>query len=112
MGLIHKTLGDMRAAIDAGDWKETLKILKEHSDPLVDKNMAAGLARAGNGATEYVANINKIHDTLFAVRLGQVEKPNNDQIAFIKKYLNEAEWGIKNFEEVVEKLLAEGKLQQ
>ncbi|UCD04241.1 MAG: hypothetical protein JSW73_01215 [Candidatus Woesearchaeota archaeon] len=109
MAWFHKSLKDMKVAIEKEDWKEVIKILKQHNSPREDRRIRSDIGEISHTISDYREHIQQIYAAIYQYAEGKrtyVEKYEKDHMLL---KVNAAIRCALKFEEVIKHLIKEGK---
>lgn len=113
MAWFHKTLGDMRVAIEQEKWKKVKRIADQHSRMLYGKEMERNLRRAAVLLDTYLEKMRNIDIIITSPKEEKKARtPVGNDITILKVMAQEAQGAIAQFEEIIQKLIKEGKFME
>lgn len=112
MAWFHKTLGDMRTAIEKEEWQKVKDICDEHFEPHLKEEMHKRLNRASTHLSTYFQKLSNINNIISRINQKEARTPVGVQITILKVMAKEAQESIYFFEKTIQRLIKEGKFEE
>ena len=112
MAWFHKTLGDMRKAIEEEDWQKVKKIADEHTNPTNLHKMDEDLGMTATLLQTYSKKMTNIQNIVTNVKTKKTKVPVGTAVTILKISAKEAQDAMFHFERIIKRLIVEGKFEE
>ena len=112
MAWFHKTLTDMRRAIDEEDWQKVKDIADEHLKPLDSRERDEGLTRAAILIQTYDQQLSNISAIIGSPNRQKAKTPVGGEIVTLKNCVKSAQEAMQQFEIIIKKMIKASKFKE